>query len=635
MQTSAAIDHVYRRGHKAYEARPTLLVSEWADRHRWLSSKQSGEQGRWSTARNPILREIQDSFSKHVDVPEITIVKSSQVGLTEICVNWIGYVITHAQAPMMVMMPSLESRDDWKVQKLNPLFTETEIVRETIGGLRARDASHSKSRVDFPGGILFLAGGNSKNSYAQKTVRYLLMDDFSRFPPEVDKEGSPDSLGRGRLKSMERSKFVKVSTPTIAGACHISQSYERSDQRQYHVPCPACGGRQVLKWDNVRWDNACQHVWYECEHCAFKIQHHHKPKMLAAGRWIPGRPEVKNHRGYHISALYAPIGLGPSWLDLAREWLDAQADPAMLKTFINTNLGEAWEDRSTKVEPHELVRRCEDTPMRSIPVGCVVLTMGIDVQDTWIEAQVLGWGAHHLWIIDRHQIHGDTSRIEPWDQLQEYLHTPFTNAFGRALRIRAAAIDSRGHRGEEVRAFVTRQQLKTPIYAVQGSTTRMNRPIATTASNPDKHGRRGKIVRGGYAVWNIGTEHCKDFIYGRLSSDREHAPEDRYIRFPSGLDEDYFFGLMSETKDPEKNRYVQRKGAKYKRNEPLDTLVYAWAIGHHREVNIGRHRNGRIDPNYFDRLAAVLESEEVEQQSTEPRARTSIGGRRSRYYVEK
>jgi phage terminase large subunit GpA-like protein len=32
---------------------PNLTVSEWADRHRWLSSRASAEPGRYRTARTP------------------------------------------------------------------------------------------------------------------------------------------------------------------------------------------------------------------------------------------------------------------------------------------------------------------------------------------------------------------------------------------------------------------------------------------------------------------------------------------------------------------------------------------------------------------------------------------------------
>jgi phage terminase large subunit GpA-like protein len=628
--------YCYRKLAAASRPRDRLTVSMWADRHRWLSSKQSGEPGPWRTSRNPMLREIMDCFSAHANVADLTVMKSSQVGITEAVVNAIGYTVEHDPCPAMVLMPTLESRDSWKAQKLNPLFTDTEAVRNVLGGNRSRDAANRQDMIDFPGGILFLAGGNSPNSYAQKSVRRLVMDDLDRFPEEIGDEGDPVALGQGRLKAFTRSLFAKISTPTVKGASLIEREYEASDQRRYHVPCPNCAALQVLRWENLQYSKpVLTSAWYECEHCGFEIQEHHKPAMLREyghggnARWIAAHPDVKR-RGYHISALYASIGLGPSWLDLAREWVFAQeqvknGDTGPLCTFTNTQLGETWRIEINKITPHELEKRMEDVPPRTIPVGCLAITVAIDTQDKWLAVQLLGWGAHHLWVLEYHEINGDTLLDETWDRLQEYLNTPLTNAFGRTMRIRAAGVDSRGHRGEQVRKFVSRTTLKIPVYAIQGSTMRINRPIALTASTPDKNWK-GKTLRGGYGLWNVGTEHCKDHLLGQLVADTEKAVEDHYIRFCNGLDTSYFNGLLSEYKDPVKKRYVQKKGAQHRRNEPLDTLVYAWAIGNHREVLLGKTRFGRVDAHYWTRLEALLEAP-ADAEGTPPPAPPSPASR--------
>lgn len=558
-----------------------------------------------------------DCLSVHSPVDEIVIMKSSQVGVTELTINWLGYIMEHAPAPAMVLMPTLDNRDSWKAQKLNPLLTDTPAVRDLLGGVRSRDAANRQDMIDFPGGILFLAGGNSPNSYAQKSARYLVMDDLDRFPEEIGDEGDPVSLARGRLKAFARSKLLLISTPTVKGASLIEREYELTDQRRYHVPCPACGEFQELKWSNLHYSKpVITRAWYECEHCGHAIEEHHKPAMLAAGRWVAEHPEVKR-RGYHISALYAPVGLGPSWLALAHEWIIANQDKAALKTFLNTHLGQTWRDETSTVTAHELETRMEDVAPRAIPVGCLALTAGIDTQDKWLAVKLLGWGAHHHWVVEYHEIRGDTMLDETWDRLEEYLNTPLTNAFGKPIRIRAAGVDSRGHRGEQVRKFVSRRTLKLPVYSVQGSTTRINRPISLTPSYPDKTWK-GKTVRGGYGVWNVGTEYCKDYLLGHLVTDADRPPEARMIRFCNGLDTAYFNGLLSEYKDPVKKRYVQKKGAQHKRNEPLDTLVYAWAIGSHREVMLGKNRFGRIDPFYWDRLAAQLEPPEADPAAPVP-----------------
>jgi len=41
---------------------PTLTVSEWADRHRVLSSRAASEAGPYRTARTPFMRAIMDAL---------------------------------------------------------------------------------------------------------------------------------------------------------------------------------------------------------------------------------------------------------------------------------------------------------------------------------------------------------------------------------------------------------------------------------------------------------------------------------------------------------------------------------------------------------------------------------------------
>jgi phage terminase large subunit GpA-like protein len=597
---------------RALRPRERLTVSQWADRHRILTAKQAGETGRWRTTRNPMLREIMDALSISSPVREVTVMKSSQVGVTEASVNWIGYIIEHAHYPAMVLMPTLESRDTWKAQKLNPLLTDTTCIRDILGALKSRDAANSKDMIDYPGGILFLAGGNSPSSYAQKSVRFLMMDDLDRFPSEIGDEGDPVELGRTRVKAFMRYKFLKASTPTLKGASLIEREYEAGDMRRFHVECPHCGERLVLRWSNVRADAQNTAAWYLCEHNGCVIEEHHKPKMLEGGIWIAEHPDRKHHRSYHISAIYAPIGLGPSWLDLMIHFKRVHKDPQQLKTFINSNLGESWEDQTDKLKPHDLAKRASEYAPSIIPPGCLAITMGIDTQDKWIEYTRLGWGCSpetntpKHWIIDQGQIQGDTASAQVWDELQAEIHKPMLNSYGIAMRIHAAAIDSRGHRTAQVMDFVMRTTLRVRVYSVQGSTSRIGRAIAQSGSYPNKN-RTGKVIKHGYCVWNVGTEHCKDFIYANLAADGERSEAERVFHFPQGLEDTYYHGLLSETYDPEKKRYVQRLGALYKRNEPLDTLVYAWAIGHHRDINIGRGRAGRPDPKYWQRLALMLE----------------------------
>ena len=67
-----AIERAWREG---LTPDPLLTVSEWADKHRVLSSKAASEPGRWRTSRTPYLREIMDCLSPMSPIERVVFMK--------------------------------------------------------------------------------------------------------------------------------------------------------------------------------------------------------------------------------------------------------------------------------------------------------------------------------------------------------------------------------------------------------------------------------------------------------------------------------------------------------------------------------------------------------------------------------
>jgi len=549
----------------AAQPRKSLSVSEWADAHRILSTKDSSEPGRWRTSRNPQLKEIMDCLSVTSRVTDIAIMKSSQRGATQIVINLIGYVMEHAPAPMMVLMPTLEARDSWKAQKLNPLFTETSAIKELLGGIRSRDAANRQDMIDFPGGVLFLAGGNSPNSYAQKSVRYLVLDDLDRFPAEIGNEGDVIVLAKGRTKAFPRAKRVFISTPTIKGESLIEREFLKSDQRRYHVPCPHCGEFQVLEWGGpeatmgLKWNSFMTEAWYQCKFCAASIYEHHKPRMFERGRWIANFPNVAT-RGYHLSALESPIGIGPSWLELALEWHHAIKSPATLQAFINTNLGECWEEQGDKIDPTGLLARLEEYPEN---LKGLARTAGVDVQKDRLEFTIDDWMAgEECWRMAHIIIPGDTAQPHVWQQLGEELAEWAPDA---------CAVDS-GYNTSMVYEFVEKRRW---CFAVKGVTGAF-KPLVE-----DEKTRRQRLRRQrkkGITVHLVGVDQAKALLFARL---KIMQPGPGYMHFPNSpdFDDEYFAQLTAEklVTKMRGTRPVAEWVQSRPRNEALDCSNYSLA----------------------------------------------------------
>jgi len=588
---------------KAAQPRKSLSVSEWADEHRELSGKQAGERGRYRTSRTPFLREIMNCFSFYSRVSDIVVMKSSQVGVTEATVNVIGYKMDHSPGPIMVMLPTLDSRDKWKTQKLNPLLQDTPVIRELLGGVRSRDAANSKDTVDFPGGVLFLAGGNSPNSYAQTSVSTIILDDYDRFPSEIGDEGDIETLADGRTKAFARSTRCKISTPTVKDKSLIWRAYENSDQRKYYVPCPHCGEFQPLAWGGkdksygIKWNEELTQAWYLCRECAAEIYDHHKPEMLKQGKWVAEHPQIKT-RGYHISALYAPIGLGPSWLDLASQFKTAQQDTAKLQAFVNTQLGEPWEQVTEGADPTALLMRIEDYA-ETLPI--IARSAGVDVQKNRIEVSIYDFGlSEETWAIDHIIIEGDTAGDAPWEELEDVL-----NSFSPDC----AGIDT-GYNTDKAVEFCARKSWAYPLKGIEGK----GKPLIEDEQSRKRRLRHRR--KKGFSPYLVSDFAAMALLAQRLNlelSNRESTPG--YMHFPktSAFDDEFFAQLTSNRLEEKKvrgKRIVEWRQVRV-RNETYDCWKYALAALRISKIDMSKLKprstdsapgsSGKISLNSFSR----------------------------------
>lgn len=583
--------------------RKRLLVSDWADKHRVLSTKGSSIAGQWRTSRNPPLREPMDCMSSRSGVREVSLMFPIQFGKTEVEVNALGYFMAEAPGPIMVCLPGEVSMDKWVNQKLNPLIDETPAVREALRSTHSRDASNTKTFKDFVGGQLYLEHAGSPSRLKSTTVKVLLVDELDEFANNLKGGDDPVDMLDGRTSAFPATSVrVYISSPQIKGRSRIEQKFEQGDQRRYHVPCPHCGHMQHLQWSGLHWAKDLSSCWYVCQENGCCIDEHHKTAMLAAGQWVPGNPNaLPGVRSYHINCLYYQFGLGPTWLDLARMWVAAQDDPAKLKTFTNDRLAETWEDASMRnVRHNAIAERAEPYALREAPEGVLYVTAGVDTQDDRLEVTLTGWGrGMAFWVLDHHVLPGDPADPAAFAALTEYLQKPIQRQDGVVLRVEATAQDMGGHRTEQVKHWVRQALVRRPM-AIQGA-IQNNAPILGKPRLIDVT-YKGVTDKKGVRVYYVGTVAAKNWLYARLSVDADRQPEDRTTHFSHELEPEYFKGLTSEAFNPAKNRYEKKRGA---RNEPLDTFVYSYAAAHHPELRLHRMRSIDWDARHKQLLAQI------------------------------
>lgn len=557
--------------------KPRLSVSQWANQNAYLSAETSSSVGQFRSFK--YQDEIMDSAADPL-VRQLVVKKSSRVGYTRCLDNIVGYYIDQDPSPILLVQPTVEDAEGYSEEEIAPMIRDTKALRRhMIGGVKARDPSQKILRRRFSNGAsIKFVGANSPRGFRRVTVRIVGFDEVDGFPVGgAGDEGDQIKLGIKRTESYWNSLAILGSTPTKKGRSRISSAYELSDKRRYHVPCPQCGQMQALKWSNLRWDKAedgshqPETAHFVCEAQGCIIEEREKKWMIDNGAWIAAAP-FRGIAGFHIWSAYSLFPKA-AWANLVQDFLDVKHDPTQLQTFVNTTLGEEWEDKAETVDPSQLETRGENYGPQSIPDGVALLTSGVDVQGDRLEATTLGFGIkEETWAIEHVTIFGDPSERQVWDDLDLFLRRSYYSETGQELRIRAACVDMGGHHTNEVLVFC-RNRRSRRIFAIMGRDG--PRPIW-----PRLASRAGKQLGNGNEIFfNVGVSTAKDTIYGRLRI-AKHGPG--YQHFPVGdpFNAAYFKQLTIErvvTRYKEGKPYRIWEKPSGARNEALDCYAYALA----------------------------------------------------------
>ena len=160
------------------------------------------------------------------------------------------------------------------------------------------------------------------------------------------------------------------------------------------------------------------------------------------------------------------------WDEVVQKFLSAHealetGNPEEMKTWVNTELGEPWEEPGKQLEDTELYNRRE-LYEAEVPDDVLVLTAGVDVQDDRFEVEVVGWGVgKESWGIRYQKIFGDLLKEQVWDDLDHFLLTSFYKKDGTALQIISTCMDSGGHHVDQVYRF-TKERFSRRVFAIKG-----------------------------------------------------------------------------------------------------------------------------------------------------------------------
>lgn len=573
-----------------------LSMVEWAAKRRKLPPHLTPLPGPFDWSPTPYLVEIAECLSDSSPVQEVVFMKGARVGATVgVGENWVGYTIDESPSNMIFVgadKEAIESVFETRIDVLIELSNLTDKIFPPVQKKNGKATGDTKDRKDFAGGSLIGMGPNVGSKMRGFGAKKVIFDEVDAYKLDVGSAGGKTAQEGNALSLIKRRtdeysdtrKLLYISTPLVKQTSLIEPLYLQGDQRKFNVPCKKCGEYQPIEWPGIKYekDEKGRLIWesvhYQCQKCGEKWINADKDWFLPLGKWVPTAEAIRpNLRSYHLSSLYSPVGFR-QWADICMEWIDINHDQGKLRTFMNTVLGETFEERGEAPRWERIALRREKSWYREhrmpqedgtvqwveakFPKEALFLTIGADVQADRIECEVVAWSVgQESWSIGYHVLPGLTSDLgsEAWKAFGDVVkHT-------RELPMAMVLIDSHFN-SPTVKTFV--DSLEGNIYSCQGET----RNTKLTAMRPEAGYQRPRV--------DLNVDHFKLLFYSLAEKGRESeealAPQG-YCHFPDDYTDEHFRGLFSEERLPETDRHGRTRyhfKKKHTRNEQLDCRVY-------------------------------------------------------------
>ncbi|MDR3373195.1 MAG: phage terminase large subunit family protein [Ancalomicrobiaceae bacterium] len=560
---------------------------EWVSEHYALSHIDSAAPG--SISLDPWQEEVIQAFDDPT-TRKVVVCASSQVGKTVLGLALAQYCAIHQPSPILYLAESDLAATSLAKDRVFPAIEVNETA-DYLAGKRST-AGQTTNRLAFTtGAVLTIAGAQTPSNVSSRPIRFVFGTEVRGWPLNIGGNGDPLTLAAARMKSFgTRAKMFLESSPGSAGKCRLTQEALLGDCRRYALRCPHCDAARPVSFFPEKGSHTVSYnpanlatAGIVCTDCGVIWTDQERLEAIRNGHFEPTRePKDPTVASFFYSELESPRSTVQS---IVKRYLEARQNPSLLRAFYNTVLGLVFDESvlEDRTDPHALSKRAEPYDARILlPMGALVVTAGVDVQDDRLEAQVIATGENgERWILDYRVFRGDPAGLTVFNELTDYLiNWRGKHPLGGALEIRSTCIDSGGHHTETVKSYsLAMQQKGRAIFAIKGvpNGPRNQRDIVARAAraklSPDHPN----------PLLLVGVDTIKTSLFHALKKD---MPGEGFIHFPLSLPEGYFHGLTTEyaTFKIDKRGYMTTQIVRSDyahRNESLDTLVYAIAAYHH------------------------------------------------------
>lgn len=556
-----------------------LPVSAWSNEFRKIAAESGARiTGDWRTNVAPYMRRPMDVCGVDHPAPTVWLRWSAKTGKTQVFLNGAMHCIDTAPRSIMVVCASDQKQKDFEKEIFSPNVRASPQVGNKIMAVKA-GAENSSTRYHkrFRGGFLKIVNAGSEGQLQQSDIGLLIFEEPSSYPKDVGGRGSPIRQARGRTLAWgDDAKELGGGTPKFVGDCQVTEEVERRTQEKYYVPCPHCGARQLLLWENMQCEDGRPFFLCQADECGARIGHEHKLWMLAQadagnGGWLacfthrrsdgspdpdhPNQPpptcipvdqwdywlgrrgpdcqgallEGRDPSFDGIWQAYSPF---TTWARIIAEFDEASSsgDPEDLVTFWQQVLGlpfEAAYDRpqtATLFEKREAAARIAGVERGRIPAWAWTLFGSADVQGDRLEWSVWAAGPGPdgpEWFRGRRYARIDSGIIpippvdpKAWAELAEITQRTYEGPACRPIGFDRFGVDTGGHHTNRAYVFCSGRPNVMALKGASGPKSRENFPIEAGTRRKAKVGRR---VVGEVQLYLVGTHKVKKDIYYGLA----------------------------------------------------------------------------------------------------------------------
>ena len=545
--------------------KPPIRIStiEWAKKYRVMSSTETSVGvGTFDPNVTPYMEYVYDCLD-NPSIPDITSMKSAQIGWSEVTFNWLGSSIHVKPSNMLLAFPiktaaALFAKDRWK-----PFIQNTPILQTLINVGVAKN-KESAFYYMFPNGSLIVDTAGSIATQKSKAYPKMLFEEPDDMKDNIAGQGDTFSNFRERQKTIpdKMRKFIFGGTPTNKDFSRVEKAFKQSNQLIFKAECHEC--KELVAMDgsgftNLFYDEFQDRVideiygkcnpksaYYLCPFCQADWTFEQKNINIVNGKkygftdhtgnfskgWHPNKPKITDIFGFGFSELMSPF-LSSSFANLAKAKILADLDCAMgneasLKSFHNNKMGLPYASGFSSLEAEEMVQLRSNYPEGIAPMEGLVPFIGIDVQHNRFAVVTLVAGRNGCtWLVKWEEIFGNVFNWEDpvWDKLTNIILEGIPHVTGKQLAIEATSIDSGdGQTVELVYRWVKMMNDKhgKTVLATKGtrelkySTDEIYRePRDTEVVNALQH-RRTMAETMGVPVYPLGSHRAHDEILRRV-----------------------------------------------------------------------------------------------------------------------